>query len=68
MQNKVTHKKQDLLAKLANLNERVYQAMLLKEQFVSIYTDPNVTTDLILPLYHRSRIPPYNRFYSRRRI
>lgn len=40
MQNKVTHKKQDLLEKLANLNERVYQAMLLKEQFVSIYTDP----------------------------
>jgi transposase len=40
MQNKVTHKKQDLLTKLATLNERVYQAMLLKEQFVSIYTDP----------------------------
>ncbi len=40
MQNKVTNKKQDLLEKLANLNERVYQAMLLKEQFVSIYTDP----------------------------
>jgi transposase len=40
MQNKVTTKKQDLLEKLASLNERVYQAMLLKEQFVSIYTDP----------------------------
>ncbi|MCJ7685444.1 MAG: ISL3 family transposase [Desulfobacteraceae bacterium] len=40
MQNKVTNKKQDLLEKLATLNERVYQAMLLKEQFVSIYTDP----------------------------
>jgi transposase len=40
MQNKVTDKKQDLLEKLASLNERVYQAMLLKEQFVSIYTDP----------------------------
>jgi transposase len=39
-QNKVTDKKQDLLEKLASLNERVYQAMLLKEQFVSIYTDP----------------------------
>ena len=40
MQNKVTDKKQDLLEKLASLNKRVYQAMLLKEQFVSIYTDP----------------------------
>lgn len=40
MQNKVTNKKQDLLEKLASLNERVYQAMLLKEQFVSIYADP----------------------------
>ena len=40
MQNKVTNKKQDLLEKLASLNERVYQAMLLKEQFLSIYTDP----------------------------
>jgi transposase len=40
MQNKVTNKKQNLLERLATLNERVYQAMLLKEQFVSIYTDP----------------------------
>lgn len=40
MQNKVTNKKQDLLEKLARLNARIYQAMLLKEQFLSIYTDP----------------------------
>jgi len=40
MQNKVTNKKQDLLQRLAGLNERIYQAMLLKEQFLSIYTDP----------------------------
>jgi transposase len=40
MQNKVTNKKQDLLEKLASLNARIYQAMLLKEQFLSIYTDP----------------------------
>ena len=38
MQNKVSAKKQDLLEKLASLNERVYQSMLLKEQFLSIYT------------------------------
>jgi transposase len=40
MQNKVTNKKQNLLERLATLNERVYQAMLLKEQFLPIYTDP----------------------------
>ncbi|TRZ42624.1 ISL3 family transposase [bacterium] len=40
MQNKVTNKKQNLLERLASLNERVYQAMLLKEQFLSVYTDP----------------------------
>ena len=38
MQNKVTNKKRDLLDKLSSLNERVYKAMLLKEQFLSIYT------------------------------
>ena len=40
MQNNVTKKKHDLLEKLAGLNNRIYQAMLLKEQFLSIYTDP----------------------------
>jgi transposase len=38
MQNKVTNKKRDLLEKLAQLNQGVYQALLLKEQFLSIYT------------------------------
>jgi len=38
MQNKVTDKKRDILEKLSSLNERVYKAMLLKEQFLSIYT------------------------------
>jgi transposase len=37
MQNKVTNKKMDILEKLSSLNERVYKAMLLKEQFLSIY-------------------------------
>src|SRR3972149_19142 len=37
MQNKVTNKKMDILEKLSSLNERVYTAMLLKEQFLSIY-------------------------------
>jgi transposase len=40
MQNKVTNKKQNLLERLAGLNKRIYQAMLLKEQFLSVYTDP----------------------------
>ena len=37
MQNKKSKRKQDVLSKLARLNERVYQAMLLKEQFLSVY-------------------------------
>lgn len=41
MQNKVTDKKRDILNKLSLLNERVYKAMLLKEQFLSIYTAIN---------------------------
>jgi len=38
MQNKDINRKKDLLEKLSTLNERVYKAMLLKEQFLSIYT------------------------------
>lgn len=38
MQNKVTHKKLNLLEQLSILNQRVYHAMLLKEQFLSIYS------------------------------
>lgn len=41
MQNKVTDKKTDILNKLSLLNERVYKAMLLKEQFLSIYNAIN---------------------------
>lgn len=41
MQNKVTDKKRNLLEKLSTLNKRVYHAMLLKEQFLSIYTAQN---------------------------
>ena len=35
MQNTVTDKKTDILKKLESLNERVYQSMLLKEQFLA---------------------------------
>lgn len=41
MQNTVTDKKTNILAKLESLNKRVYQSMLLKEQFLSIYTAGN---------------------------
>lgn len=38
MQNTVSSKKINLLQRLSELNERLYRAMLLKEQFLSIYT------------------------------
>lgn len=41
MQNKVTNKQKDILDKLSTLNERVYKAMLLKEQFLSLYVAGN---------------------------
>lgn len=47
MQNKVTNKKQNLLEKLSVLNQRVYNAMLLKEQFQSIYSATDRKTAFI---------------------
>jgi len=47
MQNKITNKKQNVLDKLATLNEKVYSAMLLKEQFLSIYSACDRKTALI---------------------
>jgi transposase len=44
LQNKVSPKQQNLLDQLAQLNERVYQAMLLKDQFLSIYQTANYKT------------------------
>ena len=41
MQNKVTNKQKDILEKISTLNERVYTAMLLKEQFLSLYVAGN---------------------------
>ena len=38
MQNKVTNKKRDMLERLSQLNQGVYQAMLLMEQFLCIYS------------------------------
>jgi len=46
MQNKVTSKKRDILEKLSHLNQRIYQAMLLKEQFLSIYSSQDRKTAL----------------------
>ena len=44
LQNKVSSKQQNLLDQLAQLNERVYQAMLLKDQFLSVYQASNYKT------------------------
>lgn len=41
MKNKVTDKKVNILEKLSSLNEPVCQAMLIKEQFLLIYTAGN---------------------------
>ncbi len=44
LQNRVSPKQRNLLDQLAQLNERVYQAMLLKDQFLSIYQASNYKT------------------------
>jgi len=64
MQNKVTTKKQNILEKLSMLNEPVYHAMLLKEQFLSIYTSPDRRTAFInlkawIGAALQSQIPPF---------
>lgn len=38
MRSRPSKKKDNLLQTLASLNDRIYQAMLLKEQFLSVYT------------------------------
>jgi transposase len=44
LQNKVSPKQRNLLDQLSQLNQRVYQAMLLKDQFLSIYQASNYKT------------------------
>lgn len=41
MKNKQTQKRKNLIQKLAELNEPIYKAMLLKDQFLMIYNAPN---------------------------
>ena len=41
MQNSQTKRRENVLQKLADLNEPIYRAMLLKEQFLAIYTSRN---------------------------
>lgn len=41
MQNKQTKRRENVLQKLADLNEPIYRAMLLKEQFLAIYASRN---------------------------
>jgi len=44
MQNKPSSRKEDLLDKLADLNEPIYKSMLLKDQFLTIYASPDRAT------------------------
>jgi hypothetical protein len=49
-------------------SEEIYQFLeSLTEKLSKSTRRLRVTTDLILPLYHRSRNPPYSSFYSRGR-
>ncbi len=41
MQNKTSKKRENILDRLAGLNEQVYKAMLLKDQFLSVYKSDN---------------------------
>lgn len=41
MKNKQTKSRENLIQKLAQLNEPIYKALLLKEQFLIIYTERN---------------------------
>lgn len=41
MQGKSSKRKQNVLDKLANLNDTVYRSMLLKEQFLEVYRAPS---------------------------
>jgi transposase len=41
MQNKQTKRRENLLQRLADLNDPIYKSMLLKEQFLAIYTSRN---------------------------
>ena len=44
MQNKPSSRKEDLLDKLADLNEPIYKSMLLKDQFLTIYASADRAT------------------------
>lgn len=73
MQNKISNRKQNLLETLASLNERVYHAMLLKEQFLSIYTDTETAIKALrewIVAAIRSKIPAFvelgNKFFRKR--
>jgi transposase len=41
MQNKQTKRRENLLQKLADLNDTIFKSILLKEQFLAIYTSRN---------------------------
>ena len=75
MQNKKSRRKQDILNKLSIINERLYHAMLLKEQFLTVYkakdqktTRMNLKEWIIAAL--KSKIPAFvelaDKFFRKR--
>ncbi|MBP8985660.1 MAG: transposase [Syntrophobacterales bacterium] len=75
MQNKKSRKRQDILNRLSILNERLYHAMLLKEQFLTVYKAKDQKTArmnlkewIIAAL--KSKIPAFvelaNKFFRKR--
>ncbi|MGZ3581038.1 MAG: ISL3 family transposase [Syntrophales bacterium] len=75
MQNKTSKRKQDILNRLSILNERLYHAMLLKEQFLTVYkANDQKTARLNLKEWIiaalKSKIPAFvelgNKFFRKR--
>jgi len=75
MQNKKSKRKQDILNRLSILNERLYHAMLLKEQFLTVYkANDQKTARLNLKEWIiaalKSKIPAFvelgNKFFRKR--
>jgi len=64
MQNKVSSKKVNLLETLSRINQRVFGALLLKDQFLSVYTAPDrlaagrILKEWIVSAL-RSSLPPF---------
>lgn len=61
MQNRLTNKKQDLLERVAGLNGWIYRAMLLKEQFLSIYSDQHTAMRALMKTGPTNQLKDYEK-------